>query len=460
MKSLKFIGNGLSKAVGNLERNASEKNKAIGKTLQNKSKLYFSSLYFRNFRLFFFGQAISLIGTWMQNVGQGWLVLTTTNSPFLLGVVGAAQFLPMMLFSLYAGVIIDRFSKRKILLLTQSALTITALAFAILTQLKIITYWEILLLALTMGIANTFDMPARQSFYVELVGKKALMNAISLNSSIFNLARILGPAIAGILIGKLGYAACFYINAASFLPVIYGIYLIKIEEKPRKANLTERVFVDIKEGLKYIKHSQIILISVVLLAIVNIFMFNYNIFVPSFVKDVLKMGATGYGFVMAMMGLGALFGSLLLAMLSHRGIKPWYVFFTAIGVSISSIVMGPQRSFLPFNIFMILQGFFMITYLNSTNILIQVNAEDSIRGRVMSIYTFVLGGLTPFGALYAGTVSEKLGAGAGFLISGLISSVAVIFIYIQWYRRISLKKPIEVVSGTIIEASPMNKLRK
>ena len=456
MKSLKFISNRFQ-GIGKIEKNISVANSKSAKTLKEKTKKYFPSLYYRNFRLFFLGQAISLIGTWIQSVGQGWLVLTTTNSPFLLGVVGAAQFLPMMLFSLYAGVIIDRFSKRKILLLTQSTLTITALAFAILTHLKIITYWEILLLALVMGIANTFDMPTRQSFYIELVGEKALMNAISLNSSIFNLARIIGPAVAGILIGKLGYAACFYINAASFLPVIYGIYLIKIEEKPKKANLTERIFIDIKEGLKYMRHSQIILISVVLLAIVNLFMFNYNILVPSFVKDVLKMGATGYGFVMAIMGLGALFGSLSLAMLSHRGVKPWYMFFTAVGVSISSIAIGLQKNFLLFNIFIIIQGFFMITYLNSTNTLIQVNSEDSIRGRVMSIYTFVFGGFTPFGALYAGAVSEKLGAGVAFLISGLFAFGAAVLIYTQWYRRVSIKLREE---AKIEETQPLNLLRK
>jgi MFS family permease len=457
MKSIKSMGKGLSNGLQNLGENFSEKNKSIKRTFNEKSKVYFPSLFYRNFRLFFFGQAVSLIGTWMQSVGQGWLVLTMTNSPLLLGVVTAAQFTPMLLFSLYAGVIIDRFPKRRILLITQSTLATAAMIFAILTWLKVINYWEIILLALVMGFANTFDMPTRQSFYIELVGKKSLMNAISLNSSIFNLARIIGPAIAGILIGSLGYALCFFLNSISYLPVIFGIYLIRLEEKPKTGRLTQNIGKDISEGLRYISKTAIIMIAVLLLAVVNVFGFNYNVIDPSFVKMILNLGATGYGLVMAFMGLGALCGSLFLAMMSHRGIKPWYIFVTATGVGIFSFIIHFQRSFLLFCVFLALEGFFMITYLNSTNTLIQINSPDHMRGRVMSIYSFVFGGLTPLGSLYAGAVSEGLGADYAFLISGIIVLLATALIYFQWYKRVPIRVAMEEKGG---ETMPPTLIRK
>jgi MFS family permease len=457
MKSLKSR---VSKVVSSVGKKVSEKNKALGQTLQNRSKLYFSSLYYRNFRLFFFGQAVSVIGTWMQNIALGWLVLNVTNSPFLLGFMNAVQFLPMLVLSLYAGVIVDRFSKRKILIFTQSSLTILAFILGILTHTGTAKYWHVLLISFLIGTVNSIDMPARQAFYIDLVDKKDLMNAISLNSSIFNLARIIGPAIAGILVGKIGYAPAFYINAISFLPVIYGIYLIKVKDQGKKGSFKGKVFSDISDGLKFIRHTPIILVLMVLLAIINIFMYNFNIYVPTFVKDVLNMGATHYGLVMSFMGGGALLGSFFLALISHKGVRVSYVFVSSVVLGIFGIIIGMQKSYNLTNAFILIEGFAMIVQLNSTNTLIQVNSEDSIRGRVMSVYTFIFGGLTLFGSLYAGTVSQVLGARWAFSISGIITVVSAIFIYLKWYRKISVKKPIELMPETIIESPPINKLRK
>lgn len=211
----------------------------------------FPALTFKNFRLFWLGQLISLIGTWMQNIGQAWLVLQLTDSAFKLGVVNALQFLPLTMFSLFAGPLVDRFPKRRILLFTQSSLLILALILATLTYLEIIRYWHILILATLLGFVNTLDMPARQSFVVELVGKKSLMNAIALNSVVFNFGRIVGPAVAGLLIGLLGMATCFYINALSFCAVIIGLAMIKVPDYVASVE-QKHILREIKEGLHYI----------------------------------------------------------------------------------------------------------------------------------------------------------------------------------------------------------------
>ncbi len=253
--------------------------------LEKLTDSVFPALKHRNFRLFWFGQMISLIGTWMQNIGQDWLVLKLTNSAFLLGVVSALQFLPMLFLSLFAGVVIDRLPKRKILIFTQTSLMVTALALATLTALNAINYWEILVLATIVGFINTIDNPARQSFIIDLVGKEDLMNAISLNSSIFNAARIIGPGIAGVLIGLLGYALCFYLNALSFIAVITGLILIDVKMNKSRAMLKkEDVIADIKEGLLYIKNTPIIFATILMMAVLSTFAINFNVLVPVFAK--------------------------------------------------------------------------------------------------------------------------------------------------------------------------------
>lgn len=395
----------------------------------------FPALKHRNFKLFWFGQMISLIGTWMQNIGQGWLVLKLTNSPFLLGLVSALQFLPMLFLSLFAGVIIDRFSKRKILIFTQTSFLITAFALATLTALKIITYWEIVVLAVIMGFVNTIDNPTRQSFIIDLVGKNDLMNAISLNSSIFNGARIVGPGIAGILIGLLGYSICFYLNALSFVAVIIGLILIDVRGSSKTTLFTKKeVLKDIKDGLKYIKKTPIIVVTIMLIAILSTFSMNFNVLVPVFAKNILHREATGYGFLMSAMGVGALIGALLLATLSKRGLKPFYLLAGGFGLGLSQILMGFQSYYWLSTILLALSGFSMITFSASANTTIQLNSENKYRGRVMSVYSLVFGGVTPIGALYAGTLAENLGAHITFIISGVIGFSYVIYVIAFKYK--------------------------
>lgn len=396
----------------------------------------FPALEHRNFRLFWLGQMVSLIGTWMQNIGQGWLVLELTNSSFLLGLISAVQFLPMMLFSLFAGVIVDRFPKRKLILFTQSSFAVTSFILATLTALKVINYWEILILALINGFLNTIDVPARQSFIIDLVGKKDLMNAIALNSAVFNAARIIGPAIAGILIGKLGYAICFYLNSASFIAVIIGLILITVEGvTPKLKDAKTRIIEDLKDGMTYIKNMPVILHTILMIAVLSTFSMNFNVLVPVFTKNVLHREATGYGLLMSAMGIGALIGALTLASISKRGVKPVCLFAGGIGLGLFQILIGIQNSYTLTAFLLALSGWFMVTFTSSANTTIQINSADEFRGRVMSVYSLVFGGVTPIGSMYAGTLSQRFGPHITFIVSGVIA-MAYSFYVLSRYRKI------------------------
>ncbi|AFK85839.1 MULTISPECIES: MFS transporter [Thermoanaerobacterium] len=404
--------------------------------LEKLTDSVFPALKHRNFRLFWFGQMISLIGTWMQNIGQDWLVLKLTNSAFLLGVVSALQFLPMLFLSLFAGVVIDRFPKRKILIFTQTSLMVTALALATLTALNAINYWEILVLATIVGFINTIDNPARQSFIIDLVGKEDLMNAISLNSSIFNAARIIGPGIAGVLIGLLGYALCFYLNALSFIAVITGLILIDVKMNKSRALLKkEDVIADIKEGLLYIKNTPIIFATILMMAVLSTFAINFNVLVPVFAKNILNQNSTGYGFLMSSMGVGALIGALILASLSKKGAKPFYLILGGCGLCVFQILIGFQSYYWLTTILLALSGFSMITFSASANTTVQLNSSNKFRGRVMSVYSLVFGGVTPIGAIYAGSLAEKVGAHMTFIISGLIGIAYILYVVLFKYKK-------------------------
>ncbi len=283
-------------------------------------KTLFRSLRHRNFRLFFSGQLVSLIGTWMQNVGQAWLVLELTHSSFKLGVVSALQFLPMLFLSFITGPFIDYFSKRKIIIMTQTVLMLLAFTLSLLVWGGVVQYWHILILATLLGIVNTIDMPARQAFIIEMVGKEDLMNAIAMNSSIFNAARAVGPAIAGLLIGAAGTAVCFFVNGLSFLAVLWGLLLMKFAERPAEPR-SYHVISDIREAISYIKNTPVVMIVILLVSVVSIFGTNFNVLVPVFSRQELHRDAAAYGFLMSSFGVGALIGAFSLAVLSKHGPK-------------------------------------------------------------------------------------------------------------------------------------------
>ena len=398
----------------------------------------FVSLRHKNFRYYWIGMCISLIGTWMQNIAQPWLAYSLTKSPFLLSLIGTLQFTPVLIFSLFAGVFVDKFSKKHILLFTQSASLVITLILAILVWNDKIQYWHILLMATALGVVNALDMPSRQSFIIELIDKKYLMNAVALNSMAFNLARIVGPAVAGIVMGYAGIAACFFINSISFGAVLISLFFIKaipIEKKPKKDT---KMLKEIKDGLKYIYHKDILLYTLLVMAIVGTFAPNFNVLVPVFAKEILNQNETGFGILMSSMGIGSFIGAIFMASLSKTDPKRFVIYIVPLIIGALLIVTGFTNIYLMTGISLAITGFFFITFSSSSNSTLQINSSNEYRGRVMSVYTLVFAGSTPIGNLYAGFFAEHFDARIGFAACGAIIILLMIPVYV--YKWIFLKK--------------------
>ena len=392
-------------------------------------KSNFPALTHRNFRLYFIGQCISLIGTWMQSIGQSWLVLSLTKSTFLISLITLMQFLPMMIFSLFAGNIIDRFPKKKVLYFTQTAFMVLAVVLASLTYFKVVQYWHVLVMAFLLGLINTLDMPTRMTYFSDLVGKEDLMNAIALNSSIFNLARIVGPALAGVLIGLVGIAVCFYLNALSFVAVLFALYLIDVghvKPETQKYESIKQVFGDIWDGLKYISQSPKILFPLVIMGIVSLFAMNHSVLIPLYAKEILNQGAAGYGFMMTCMGIGSFLGALWVATQSRKGPSHTLLIYTSILASLGISVLGIERSYLIACITLFGIGLFVVLFASMVNSSIQIYSKDQMRGRVISTYTLLSGGMTPLGSLFIGGLMEASGITNAMVISGIISFIFIL----------------------------------
>lgn len=396
----------------------------------------FHALTHKNFRYYWFGQCVSLIGTWMQNIGQSWLVYTLTGSPFLLGLVGTIQFLPVTIFSLFAGVVVDKFPKKKILIITQSISMMLALVLSILVFTHKVTYNHIIILALILGLTNTLDMPTRQSFIVEVVGKKDLMNAIALNSATFNLARILGPAIGAVLMSKLGAAWCFLLNGLSFVAVIYG--LLQIEPIPyvRKKDTNNKILDEIKDGLKYIFKTPVLFKSVLMITVMGIFAFNYSVLLPVFTKNVLHQQEGTYGFLMSSLGIGSLIGALTVSLRSKSGPKTRVMLISSIVVSIMLMLTGISRVQYMTAISLAITGIFNIYFSTTANSTLQINSKDEYRGRVMSVYALVFAGSTPIGNFFSGVAANKLNASGAFVLSGIFIIVFITIFTILFNRKV------------------------
>lgn len=379
----------------------------------------FQALGHRNFKIFLSGQIISLIGTWMQTISLPWLAYTITKSPFLLGLVGTLQFLPVLFLSLFVGALLDRFNKRHVLICTQSTLAVIASLFAFLVITGQIQYWHILILASIQGVVAAIDMPTRQSFMIEMVGKNDLMNAIALNSTIFNTARILGPAIAGFVMAKIGIGFCFLFNAFSFFPLILGLFFItplpSVKREAKKAILQ-----DIGDGLKYILSEKILIQTILTVLIVSTFIMNFNVLVPVFAKTVLHENETGFGYLMSCMGIGSLLGALTVASKSRQGPKRRTMIGAALMVACVFILVSFCEHFLISACLIALAGFLAVTFQTSANSTIQLNAKDEFRTRAISAYFLVNAGTTPLGNLFAGTVIEHFGIQTCFILIGLL----------------------------------------
>ncbi len=388
----------------------------------------------RDFRLFWTGQLVSLIGTWMQSVGQSWLVLELTNSPLRLGLIGTLQFAPILLFSFVGGALSDRVPKRRLILGTQSALMVQAFVLAALVWSGRVRYWHVAVLASLYGFANTLDMPARQSYIADLVGKRDLMSAIALNSAVFNGARVVGPAVAGLLVARYGEAAAFFLNGLSFLAVIGALVAIRIDGLPRSragASMAE----EIVEGIRYAAGTPRIALVLGLLLSVSLFVINYNVLVPLVARDVLHEGAHGFGLLMASLGVGAVAGALAVAV-AGRGRPPLnMIIVPALVVSASTLALAAVHDFRRAVAVLLITGFSQIVFMTSCNTTLQISAPDELRGRVMGLYALVFAGMTPIGALLMGVAAERWGVQAACAAGGGMGVLLVVSLTLLWRGR-------------------------
>jgi MFS family permease len=396
----------------------------------------------RNYRLFFIGQAISLIGTWMQQVAQAWLVLELTHDPLWLGVVAAAQFLPVLIFGLFAGVFADSLPKRQTLLVTQAvkmslSVILAALAFGGLATIPIL-----ILLALVIGTVNAIDMPVRQAFAVEMVGREDIGNAVALNSAMFNGARVIGPAVAGLTIGAFGVPMAFVIDAISFLAVIIALAAMRDSELQSPARIarpetTGEVMTQLREGLHYVRATPLVLIAMLVVGLVATVGMNFSVIIPPYAEDVLHSGAAGYGFLMAASGVGSLIAALWLAF--GRTAHPRRIAYGAIILGLGEIALGASGSFPISLLLMGAIGFGGITMAATANTAIQLAVPDGLRGRVMSVYTTIFAGSTPIGGPLMGGLASFFGVAISLAIGGVMAAGVGIGSLV-WIRRRGLDR--------------------
>ncbi len=387
----------------------------------------FSSLKVKNFRIYWCGMFISLIGTWIQTVAQSWLVFELTNSVFLLGVVGFLSSIPIFLLSLFGGVVADRINKKNILLATQVTFMVLAFTLAVLTQMKLITPSQIMIIAVLNGIVMAFDAPSRQAVVIELVGREHLFNAIALNSISFNSSRIIGPALAGILIASIGMSGCFYINGISFLAVIIALLLIKTVDGPKK-DTKSALIKDLADGLRFIKNSRSILILISMVGATSLFGISYVPLMPVFANDILKVGAKGLGMLMSAAGIGALIAALVLARLGDFKYKGKLLILSSIIFSISLTLFSLSSVYLLSLIALVLIGWGSIMSMAIINTLLQINVSDEFRGRVMSVFLFTFAGIMPFGNLMAGSLAHIWGVSRTVSVCGIICTAFFVVI--------------------------------
>ncbi|HLH55471.1 MAG TPA: MFS transporter [Verrucomicrobiae bacterium] len=387
----------------------------------------FASLRHRNFRLFFGGQLISLIGTWMQNTAQGWLVYQLTGSKILLGVVAAAGSAPMMLLSVWGGSVADRHSKRRIVLFTQTGMMLFAFIFAALVWSGQIRAWQIMVLAALGGCALAFDMPARQAFMVEMTSREDLINAISLNSSIVNGARVIGPSVAGLLMAKVGIAMCFLLNGLSFLAVIAGLLMMRLPQfvPPKR---TASTWAHAVEGFSYVWGQWRMRTLLVLFAVVGVFGWSYSVLMPAFARDVLNVGQARYGALLSANGVGALAGALTVATVGSQANRRFLVLGGLWFFSAMLFLLAWVHNYYLALLFLALAGWGMLLFFSTTNTVLQTSASDEMRGRVMGIWTLVFGGTTPLGGLEAGAVSHWLGVRWAVTVGSIVCSVAALIV--------------------------------
>jgi MFS family permease len=398
----------------------------------------------RNYRLFFAGQAISLVGTWMQQVAQGWLVLQLTHDPLWLGLVSLAQFGPVIVLGLFGGVIADQLPKRKTLMATQSVAMILAFVLFALTATHVVQVWHVMVLAALLGVANAFDMPARQSFAVEMVGRDDVANAVGLNSALFNASRILGPAAAGLLIGAFDISIAFLINGISFVAVILAYLAMRdnelraIAQSPRPRNWSE-VVSNLAEGARYVRTTPLILMAVTIVGLASTFGMNFSVLVPPLADNVLHVGASGFGFLMAASGIGSTIAALWVAFQRRPGTRP--IAYGAIALGLGSVVLALSTSFPLSLAAMAVAGAGGIAMAVTANTTIQLAVPDELRGRVMSFYTTIFSASVPAGGLLMGAIASAGGVPLSLFLGAILTLVVGVAGWV-WLGRIRMAQRI------------------
>jgi MFS family permease len=403
----------------------------------------FSSLKIRNFRLFFTGQAISLSGTWMQTIAQDWLVLKLSGSGTILGAAIALQFLPILLFGPFAGVLVDRFPKRKLLYFTQASAAILALILGIFVVTGYIRLWMIFIFAPLLGLINSIDSPTRQTFIFDMVGKEQISNAVALNSTIVNLARVIGPTIAGILIATVGLASCFLFNAISYIPVLIMLFLMNSNEM-HHPSLSSQSKPHLRDGFRYVLATPKLRNTLIMMTIIGTFSYEFSVVLPLLAQFTFHGNAASYAALISSMGLGSVAGGLVTA--GRRKVVPHMLVRSALFFGFAILIASILPNFLLVLIMMFFIGFFSINFLASGNTTLQIESKPEMRGRVMSLWAMAFLGSTPIGGPIIGWICEHAGPRWGLVVGGIaaITAAMIGLRSIQKEKQLLTSKSIEL----------------
>lgn len=390
------------------------------------------ALAHRNFRLYWSGQLVSLVGTWMQTVARGWLVLELTHSPFWLGMVGFANAVPVLLLSLWAGEIADKFPKRTLVICTQIISMLASFLLAALTLTGTVEVWHVLAISVLLGSVFAFDAPARQSFTVEMVGKQDLVNAVALNSAIFNGARVLGPAIGAVALAWQGPGLAFLLNGFSYLAVIAGLFMMRLPAHIKRYDSGNSIG-RILEGLRYVRHNEVIGTLMVLIVTVSIFAFPYATMMPIFAENVLHVGESGYAVLLALSGVGSLIGALSLTVQSGKQStrRGRIILLGAVGLPLFLGVFALSGSYLLSIAMLVGVGWTMISINATVNTLVQTSVPDELRGRVNGVFAFLFIGMAPAGNLQAGIIADHFGAPVALFLGAVVCALVVGYIFLK-----------------------------
>ena len=404
---------------------------------QRRLSSMFRSLRSRDFALFWGGNFLSNIGTWMQNLALGWLILLMTNSPFLLGLNGFLSQAPSLFFSLPGGAIADRLNRRKLMLYTQTYMMLLALILAVLTSFKVIRINEILLISLLTGLASALNNPAYQALFPDLVEREDLLNAVALNSAQFNMSRAVGPMLAGLALGSLGAAWCFYLNSVSFLALIIALLIITLPR--RESEGYDGVWEAMLEGLRFVRRNPVLIILLSVPAILSLLGLPFVVLMPAIARDMVHTGASGLGYLMAGAGLGAVVSALILAGLEDPAHKERLIMSSAALFSLGLILLATVHSFRWAFVLLVVLGVTMVGALALTNSTLQMSSPPALRGRVMSMYNLAVLGLAPVGSLQMGTMAEARGMRFALALGGSVSLVyfLVLLAFLPRLRRVA-----------------------